>query len=75
MIQLFQWIPPVTVRLQPAALGQAPSQAPDPPEPVAIENSIQLLVELGALTKGEELTALGLGPGCMPLWAVVDASR
>eukprot|EP00435_Cladocopium_sp_Y103_P061751 s2085_g23.t1 len=34
-------------------------KAPDPPEKLAIENSIQLLVELGALTKGEQLTALG----------------
>eukprot|EP00913_Durusdinium_trenchii_P019555 g18382.t1 len=35
------------------------SKAPDPPEKLAIENSIQLLVELGALTKAEQLTALG----------------
>lgn len=34
-------------------------KAPDPPEKLAIDNSIQLLVELGALTKGEQLTALG----------------
>lgn len=35
------------------------AKAPDPPEQMAIDNSIQLLVELGAFTKAEELTALG----------------
>jgi len=35
------------------------AKAPDPPEKLAIENSIQLLVELGAFTKEEQLTALG----------------
>eukprot|EP00418_Pyrodinium_bahamense_P087002 CAMPEP_0179052960 /NCGR_PEP_ID=MMETSP0796-20121207/22024_1 /TAXON_ID=73915 /ORGANISM="Pyrodinium bahamense, Strain pbaha01" /LENGTH=1127 /DNA_ID=CAMNT_0020749537 /DNA_START=83 /DNA_END=3469 /DNA_ORIENTATION=- len=35
------------------------AKAPDPPEKLAIDNSIQLLVELGALTRQEELTALG----------------
>jgi len=35
------------------------AKAPDPPEKMAIDNSIQLLVELGAFTQGEALTALG----------------
>jgi len=35
------------------------AKAPDPPEPLAISNSIQLLVELGAFTQDEQLTALG----------------
>eukprot|EP00419_Tripos_fusus_P045518 CAMPEP_0172822272 /NCGR_PEP_ID=MMETSP1075-20121228/16567_1 /TAXON_ID=2916 /ORGANISM="Ceratium fusus, Strain PA161109" /LENGTH=1135 /DNA_ID=CAMNT_0013663249 /DNA_START=71 /DNA_END=3474 /DNA_ORIENTATION=- len=35
------------------------AKAPDPPEQMAIDNSIQLLVELGAFTAKEELTALG----------------
>lgn len=35
------------------------AKAPDPPEQMAIDNSIQLLVELGALTADESLTALG----------------
>lgn len=35
------------------------AKAPDPPEQMAIDNSIQLLVELGAFTEGEHLTALG----------------
>mmetsp|Transcript_60239 Transcript_60239/g.173823 ORF Transcript_60239/g.173823 Transcript_60239/m.173823 type:complete len:1097 (-) Transcript_60239:35-3325(-) len=35
------------------------AKAPDPPEQVAIDNSIQLLVELGALDSGENLTVLG----------------
>uniref|UniRef100_A0A7S1Q4S2 RNA helicase n=1 Tax=Alexandrium catenella TaxID=2925 RepID=A0A7S1Q4S2_ALECA len=35
------------------------AKAPSPPEQLAITNSIQLLVELGALTPQEELTALG----------------
>jgi ATP-dependent RNA helicase DHX36 len=35
------------------------AKAPDPPEKMAIDNSIQLLVELGAFTKDEQLTALG----------------
>mmetsp|Transcript_39128 Transcript_39128/g.112968 ORF Transcript_39128/g.112968 Transcript_39128/m.112968 type:complete len:1129 (+) Transcript_39128:40-3426(+) len=35
------------------------AKAPDPPEKMAITNSIQLLVELGAFTPQEQLTALG----------------
>jgi len=35
------------------------AKAPDPPEQMAIDNSIQLLVELGALDTGEQLTVLG----------------
>jgi len=35
------------------------AKAPDPPEKLAITNSIQLLVELGAFTPQEQLTALG----------------
>eukprot|EP00929_Paragymnodinium_shiwhaense_P034889 TRINITY_DN18928_c0_g1_i1.p1 TRINITY_DN18928_c0_g1~~TRINITY_DN18928_c0_g1_i1.p1 ORF type:complete len:1100 (+),score=321.71 TRINITY_DN18928_c0_g1_i1:76-3375(+) len=35
------------------------AKAPDPPEKLAITNSLQLLVELGALTDSEQLTALG----------------
>merc|ERR1740129_268283 len=35
------------------------AKAPDPPEKMAIENSLELLTELGAFTTGEQLTALG----------------
>merc|ERR1719188_2930558 len=35
------------------------AKAPDPPEPIAITNSLELLTELGAFTVGEQLTALG----------------
>mmetsp|Transcript_54415 Transcript_54415/g.117774 ORF Transcript_54415/g.117774 Transcript_54415/m.117774 type:complete len:1106 (-) Transcript_54415:24-3341(-) len=35
------------------------AKAPDPPEKLAIDNAIALLVELGAFTEGEQLTALG----------------
>lgn len=35
------------------------AKAPSPPEEVAIKNSLQLLVELGAFTANEDLTALG----------------
>merc|ERR1740138_85083 len=35
------------------------AKAPDPPEPIAIQNSLDLLMELGAFTSGEQLTALG----------------
>eukprot|EP00405_Crypthecodinium_cohnii_P015592 CAMPEP_0206456314 /NCGR_PEP_ID=MMETSP0324_2-20121206/22289_1 /ASSEMBLY_ACC=CAM_ASM_000836 /TAXON_ID=2866 /ORGANISM="Crypthecodinium cohnii, Strain Seligo" /LENGTH=1107 /DNA_ID=CAMNT_0053927215 /DNA_START=102 /DNA_END=3421 /DNA_ORIENTATION=+ len=35
------------------------AKAPDPPEQIAIDNSIALLQELGAFSEGEELTALG----------------
>jgi len=35
------------------------AKAPSPPEKIAIDNSIQLLVELGAFTGAEQLTALG----------------
>eukprot|EP00927_Polykrikos_kofoidii_P052226 TRINITY_DN45_c2_g1_i1.p1 TRINITY_DN45_c2_g1~~TRINITY_DN45_c2_g1_i1.p1 ORF type:complete len:1126 (+),score=236.17 TRINITY_DN45_c2_g1_i1:70-3447(+) len=34
-------------------------KAPSPPEKMSITNSIQLLVELGAFTEGEQLTMLG----------------
>merc|ERR1719230_1885239 len=34
------------------------AKAPSPPDKMAIDNSIQLLVDLGALTKAEQLTAL-----------------
>jgi len=34
-------------------------KAPSPPEPIAVENSLQLLTDLGAFTAGEQLTALG----------------
>lgn len=56
------------------------AKAPDPPEKLAIENSIQLLVELGALTSDERLTALGehLTKSTLPprlaktvLWAIL----
>jgi len=55
-------------------------KAPDPPEKMAIDNSIQLLAELGALTKAEQLTALGehLTKSALPprlaktvLWAIL----
>lgn len=35
------------------------AKAPTPPEDLAIKNSIELLVELGAFTESEQLTALG----------------
>merc|ERR1719487_560087 len=35
------------------------AKAPDPPETMAISNSLQLLKELGAFTAQEQLTALG----------------
>merc|ERR1719478_1393920 len=35
------------------------AKAPLPPEPIAIQNSLELLIELGAFTKSEQLTALG----------------
>jgi len=40
-------------------VSQFLAKAPSPPEQIAIDNSIQLLVELGALTEREDLTALG----------------
>jgi len=34
-------------------------KAPDPPEELAVQNSLKLLAELGALAPGEQLTVLG----------------
>jgi len=56
------------------------AKAPDAPEKMAIDNSIQLLVELGAFTRQEQLTALGqhLTKSSLPprlaktvLWAIL----
>mmetsp|Transcript_72499 Transcript_72499/g.125766 ORF Transcript_72499/g.125766 Transcript_72499/m.125766 type:complete len:1100 (-) Transcript_72499:169-3468(-) len=56
------------------------AKAPDPPEPIAIQNSLDLLKELGAFTTGEQLTALGehLTKSTLPprlaktiLWAIL----
>jgi len=55
-------------------------KAPDPPERMSVDNSIDLLVELGAFTKAEQLTALGqnLTDSTLPprlaktvLWAIL----
>jgi ATP-dependent RNA helicase DHX36 len=56
------------------------AKAPSPPEPIAIQNSLDLLIELGAFTSGEQLTALGqhLTNSALPprlaktvLWAIL----